>query len=378
MQGCLPHFSLLKEVCEGTTGKRLYVIFRPMQERSNQALCDYWCCLLSIPFAVKNFLRRLLGDTPPASDTSSFAQVKVGRPALGADASGWAPELDIDGLFFNWLFESPCSTDAAPTARSTLELTIIGALQKLCGTEMAGSQLLPRVPSVLPQLLKSLRDENVSSKTLAEHISKDMVLVAELIHEVNSAYFKQADKVSELDNAVRLLGQNGLRLLLAKVSFRPIMNVQSGHLTKMAAPRLWAHADKCAMVAAYLAKTRGQDEFAAYLAGLMQNVGLVVACRMIDYMCPPDKLPRTQQFRLDLINTSRQLSCSIAAQWDFPDTVIDAMRPSSNSKPALCLHQADLLAKIDTLHHHTALQLDDPLLAIDHHPTLTECLRLLA
>jgi HD-like signal output (HDOD) protein len=347
------------------------------------ALCDYRIRLVHAHFAVKNFLRRLLGDTSTSSNAQNADTADSRAPTMPRDAREWLPALDIDELFFNGLFESECVEATNKDMRGSMELTIISALNKLCRTEMAGSQLLPRVPSVLPQLLKSLRDDNVSSKELADHISKDMVLVAELIHEVNSAHFKQADKVTGLDNAVCILGQNGLRLLLAKVSFRPIMNLQSGHLTKIAAPRLWAHADKCATAAGYLAKTRKQNEFAAYLAGLMQNAGLVVACRMIDHMCAPDKLPRTRQFRRELIEASCRLSCSIAAQWDFPEAVIDAMRrqPAEDDIAAqrlvLSLEQADLLAKIDALKRQGILQLDDPTLDIESHAVIAECMELL-
>ena len=76
----------------------------------------------------------------------------------------------------------------------------------------------------MPQILKSLRDENGSNSELAFHIAKDLVLVSELLHEVNAAHFNLAQKIIHLDKALQLLGQNGLRILVAKVAFRLIFN----------------------------------------------------------------------------------------------------------------------------------------------------------
>ena len=41
--------------------------------------------------------------------------------------------------------------------------------------------LLPRAPHVIPQLMKTLRDEGYSSVDVASRISKDVVLTAEVV-----------------------------------------------------------------------------------------------------------------------------------------------------------------------------------------------------
>lgn len=332
--------------------------------------------------SVKNFLRQLFGF----SKKTASKQVVV-RPPVSVDNSPatqrmetapvWQAQVDVDGLFFDWLFHTSEQTRTrANRLDESMERAIIGALEKLNQSELAGSNLLPRVPSVLPQLLKSLREEHVSGAELARHIGKDMVLVAELIQEVNSAYYHPVDKIINLDNAIRMLGQNGLRMLVARVSFRPIIHIGSGHLTKLVTPRIWEHADKCALACRLLAQQRGQDPFGAFLAGLMQNVGLVVACRIIDHVCEPGNIPNSAKFNSALIVAARALSCNIARHWDFPESVIQAIHDSTQpglSGLQLCLQQADTLSKIYLLVQDAQLKPDDPALQLDQDECIRAC-----
>lgn len=290
----------------------------------------------------------------------------------------WQAQVALDTLFFDWLLNSSATGHHRDALKESMEKAIIGALEKLGKSELAGSNLVPRVPSVLPQLLKSLRDEHVSEAELVRHIGKDMVLVAELIHEVNSAYYQPVDRIIDLDKAIRMLGQNGLRMLVAKVSFRPIIHIGSGHLTKLVTPHIWEHADQCALACRHLAQQRGQDPFCGFLAGLMQNVGLVVACRIVDHVCEPESIPDSASFKSAFCVSARVLSCSIARQWGLPDSIIQAIQSASDfdsqlSGLSLSLHQADALSKIYLLVRYARLSETDPALRLDQDAGILAC-----
>ena len=125
-----------------------------------------------------------------------------------------------------------------------------------------------------------------------------------------------------------LLGENGLRMLLARVSFRPIISMQSGHYARMVAPQVWRQAEKCALAASLLSTRMGVNPFEAYLSGLMQNVGLIVAFRLIDHISPDQSLPYSAEFCTRLFTDARTLSSRIAALWDFPPSVAAAIEES--------------------------------------------------
>ncbi len=263
---------------------------------------------------MKNWLMRLFGGG---------AAVETAVPAASAPAAiaAQAPlELDVDAAFLRWL-AGPAPQEAPPRAESL----ILDELARLAATPDAGASLVPRVPAVIPQLLRSLRDESVTGAGLARQIAQDVVLVAEVIREANSPYYRPAAPVKTIEGAIMLLGQNGMRMLLARVSFRPIISMQSGHFARLLAPQIWRQSEQCALAGSLLAPRLRANPFEAYLAGLMENVGLMVALRRIDQIYADPVLPHSDQFCAALCAQARTLSAKIAGVWDFPATVSAAI-----------------------------------------------------
>ena len=77
------------------------------------------------------------------------------------------------------------------------------------------------------------------------------------------------------------------------------------------------------------------DPFEAYLAGLMQNVGLIVALRLFDQLHPDVVLPQSPQFYTALSDHARTLSTRIAQMWEFPASVSGAISQAAQGGPAL-------------------------------------------
>lgn len=260
----------------------------------------------------------------------------------------WQIGKQVEREFESWLLK-----DLPDVTAPHIERTILSALDRLVHSEMSGSHLIPRVPSVLPQILKGLRDTNTSAAGLAQQIAKDVVLVAELMHEVNGAYYHPTTQITSLDHAIQILGFNGLRMLIARTAFRPLIQSQSGTLTKLLAPVIWEHSDKCALAAQILARQRNTDEFHAFLAGLLQNVGLIIALRTVDQTGVAAGLPHSPSFLAAFFSYAGQLSCIVGTQWEFPEDVIhavSALTTGSRQRPLdSCLRQADQLAKIQLL-----------------------------
>jgi HD-like signal output (HDOD) protein len=226
---------------------------------------------------------------------------------------------------------------------------------------------VPRVPEIIPQLLRSLRDESVSGADLARQVGKDPSLAAEVIREANSPFYRSAKPVRTIDAALLVLGQNGLRMLLARAAFRPIAGVQGGRHARQAAPRIWRHTEHCALAASLLAPALRADPFEAYLAGLMQDVGLIVALRLFDQAFDTAALPADANAAAQLQTAARQLSARIALQWELPPPIAAAIlgaipgaaAPAGATPLAQALRQADRIARLRLL-------LDDGLLAASH------------
>lgn len=299
-----------------------------------------------------NWISRLFGGR---KDEDEAAPVPAKPAAAKAAANAAAPAsagtpitaLALNADFYHWL-----TSEVQQAAPQTMEKVIVDELVRLAQNPSAGANLVPRVPAVIPQLLKSLRDESLSGADLARQLAQDVVLVAEVVREANSPYYAPTQPVKTIEGAVMLLGHNGMRMLLARVSFRPIINSQTGQHAKLVAPALWSQAEKCSLAASIIAPGMQASQFEAYLAGLMKNVGLIVAFRLMDQIYPDPAIPQSDGFIRALFITSRSISARIARLWDFPPGVVSAieMEGMPEAPPlAQALALADRVSKIRML-----------------------------
>jgi HD-like signal output (HDOD) protein len=290
---------------------------------------------------MKNWINRLRGG----ADNTDGAKPAV--PAPGAEPDGQVGmAAEIEATYYRWLTAS--AGYAAPAA---VENAILDEVRGLARDPGTAAELVPRVPEVIPQLLRSLHDE-ASNAELARQVAQDVVLVAEVIREANSAYYRPMSPVKTVEAALMMLGQNGLRMLLARVAFRPIIKLQSTGFARVAAPLVWNQSEKCALAASLMAPGLTAGAFEAYLAGLMQNLGLVVGFRLADRVCDDGKVPGSSDFGLQLLDEGRMLSAAIARHWDFPASVADAIAHAGepgeeNLAQALAL--GDRIAKLRLL-----------------------------
>jgi HD-like signal output (HDOD) protein len=302
---------------------------------------------------MKNWINRLKGTTDNATVAAAQA----------IEADGQAADLvaETEASYYRWL--TAARGYAAPPE---IETRILDELRQLVQQPAEAAGLVPRVPEAIPQLLASLRDEDVSIAELARQVAQDVVLVAEVIREANSAYYRPIAPIKNVEAAIMMLGQNGLRMLLARVAFRPLINMEAGGFTREAAPRIWNQSVSCALAASLMAPGLSTGVFEAYLAGLMQNVGLVVAFRLADRVCPDGKVPGSSAFGAELLVCSRQLSAAIAAHWSFPQEVADAIAHAGepgHDNLAEALAQGDRIAKLRLLIDAGVLAEDDALVA---------------
>ncbi|MFL6707800.1 MAG: HDOD domain-containing protein [Massilia sp.] len=274
------------------------------------------------------------GAAAAASSSTAVAEpVTTATPAASPEPDTLIP-IDLPLLFFRTL--AGASVTEVPAATAQL---ILDELARLVAAPQAGADLVPRVPAVIPQLLRSLRDDAVTGADLSRQLAQDVVLVAEVIREANSSYYSPPAPVRTIEGAVMLLGQNGMRMLLARVAFRPIISLQTGRFAHHGAPLVWRESEACALAASLLAPGVGANVFEAYLAGLLHHVGLIVALRLIDRVYSGAALPATPEFAATLLREARTLSARIAALWEFPPAVCQAIEEAGTAAPASPLAQ---------------------------------------
>jgi HD-like signal output (HDOD) protein len=246
------------------------------------------------------------------------------KPAATARAPVSFEQLDrVNSAWDGWLFER---TDAGQSLDiNPFEAQVLEALDAILASQQSGAALVRRMPGLIPQLLQSLRSDSFSGAALSRTISSDVVLVAEVIRLANSSYQGTGTSIGSVEHAVILIGQEGLRQLITGVAFRPIIDIHSGHYTRTLAPRLWEHAERCAVANRHMAAERGIEPFDAFLAGLLHNVGLIVALRIMDQAARGARELGSEVFCARLAQATRALSVSIAREWDFSPAVVQAL-----------------------------------------------------
>ncbi|TFW31013.1 HDOD domain-containing protein [Massilia horti] len=308
---------------------------------------------------MKNWINRLLSGTEDGASPSEAAASHEHVQGHGEPADEMS--AGIDAAYYRWLTGAR-GYDAPPD----IENLILEQVLTLSRNAADAAELVPRVPELIPQLLLSLRDDGVTTGALARQVAQDVVLMAEVIREANSAYYRPITPVKTIEAAIMMLGQNGLRMLLARLAFRPLIKMQSTGFARGAALNVWNQSEKCALAASLMAPGLTAGVFESYLAGLMQNVGLLVAFRLADRVCPTGSVPGSTEFGARLLACSRQLSATIATHWDFPQEVAQSIAHAGapdGSNLARALAQGDRIAKLRMLIDASVLDEDDPLVA---------------
>ena len=308
------------------------------------------------------WIGKLFGGGEGEKTAPVARQAPASDAATQAEAPAPAGSAEIDAVYYRWL-----ASAGWPVASADTERRILAELARLAQAPASGAALVPRVPDIIPQLLRTLRDENMNAADLSRQLAKDVVLVAEVYREANRPAYRpryhSGPPVDSMEAAIMLLGQNGLRMLLARVALRPVLSMQDGALAKRAAPLVWSQSEKCALAASLLAPQARANAFEAYLAGLIENVGLVVALRLVDLACKDGALPQSDEFIAALFDGARTLSARIAELWEFPGTVAEAIaRAGQPDAPALAqtLALADRLSKLRLLVDAARVAAGDP------------------
>jgi HD-like signal output (HDOD) protein len=218
--------------------------------------------------------------TAPAPLAPAAASAVVERPV--EETVPEEPPATRNLRFFCWLIGAQPNAAARPPAGALIG-ELLGRVDEIIASETLRAGLLPRAPHVVPQLMKTLRDERYSSADVADRISRDAVLTAEVVRSATSV-LARGDDGEEIDlaRAVQVIGTQGLRRAIANVVLRPIFDAKGSSLSARAATQIWKDADRKARLAAAFAGHAGLDPFDGYLAGLLHNSGWTAVLRAID------------------------------------------------------------------------------------------------
>jgi len=272
--------------------------------------------------ALKKLITSPQGKTRQGAGMALSAKTpRGGRKSANQAPAGVSPE-EVDTTFYGLLLGVRSPIDSS---LNDFEKKSLRELDRLLASNVSHSTLVPRLPAVIPRIMGALRDEASSASDLASELGRDPVLVSEVLRLANSPYYRVGREITSMERAVCVLGRVGVRQLVTSAAFRPLINLNSGHFTRLSGTLLWDQSEKAAVTCDCIARQQGMDRFNAYLAAIVANVGLTVALRVLDSTFDGRLAPRSTSFHRRLVNRSGQLSGLIAREWGFPKPVLDAL-----------------------------------------------------
>jgi hypothetical protein len=246
---------------------------------------------------MSGFWKRLFAADEPAPERPRLSVVlpwpEESKPQEPVPALSSA---DVQDWFYRLVLGMPGSEAAQMRPQ---EQVMLRRLDELCGGDRFDITTLPRLPEVLPQLLRLLKSDSSDGTKVAKLIGRDPVLVGEVMRVSRSAHYRTARPISSLQHAVVLLGHDGLRQMVTQHVMKPILQASAGML---------AH------------------PFEAYLAGIVCNAGVGAMIRVLDQEAPPTLGVFSRAFLLNFVHLANHLTLRAGKHWELPPNVIVALR----------------------------------------------------
>lgn len=267
-----------------------------------------------------------------ATETSRTA-AKIAAAAIEpAPAAPPAPVPEVTPLTSEETFARLHQLSFGPTASGQAwpasHSEVISATAEVLQGASTEDRYTPRRPSLLPQLLRAVNDEDVSRRELVTIISKDPSLVGNLLKMANSSFYRVSTQaVESIDRAVVILGNDGIRSLIAAALAQPIFQIRGGDFPKF--PEIaWEHTFRTASATVtHTAIVEKSDPFAAQLLGLVAGMAGIVVFRVAldQYEARPKLRPHPAVMASLLDTQSVAVAKRISMSWGLSDRIMAAL-----------------------------------------------------
>ncbi len=213
------------------------------------------------------------------------------------------------------------------------------------------------LPAVAMQVLQLTECPKVDSAALKDCIERDPALVSKILRTVNSSLFGGIRNVTDLNQAIALLGIKPLKLLVLGFSLPD--NLLSG-IENEALADYWKYTLVKALAARELAaRYDGVDPDDAFLAGLLQDIGMLTLLQELgEPYAEFLHQARDEQAELVMLELEtlgfdhRLLSARMLQTWGIPEALWRPIAASTsadaaNSSPTGLQQTASVLATAD-------------------------------
>jgi HD-like signal output (HDOD) protein len=133
---------------------------------------------------------------------------------------------------------------------------------------------IPSLPEVVTQVVRLVNDPNSDARQINAIMMKDAAMAAKMLRMVNSVYYGLAEPVSDLEQAIVILGFKTIRSVALSISVLNMFQQQNANFNMKA---FWAHSAVSACLGRLICdKARICDPEFGFTIGLLKGLGKVI------------------------------------------------------------------------------------------------------
>ncbi|MCC2605826.1 HDOD domain-containing protein [Planctobacterium marinum] len=248
---------------------------------------------------------------------------------------------------------------------NALEKKILIDTNKMLNRPEVMIQHLPQLPQSVTQLKSMLETQDFNLDEFSQIVQREPALASHMVKVANSPMYNHSGKeISNLGHAFMLIGAEGVKEHILMRFFKQLLNIRPIYF-KMFGAKIWDHSLSTAMVAKHIAAKNKLNHEAAYLNGLIHDIGKIMIFQLMVNAfrnASPDESPNSLIFKKLLNEKSMQISVMVAKEWQMPEAVVQAIqdlaltikRPAK-TKMGRVLYEANLVSELVMLHQNSPL-----------------------
>ncbi len=174
------------------------------------------------------------------------------------------------------------------------------------------------------------RDVDYDGREVVACLENDPALAVKILRTINSSRYGLRREVTNLRQAVALLGQRALRLVA--MTFSLVDGLSRGAAGQLCQD-YWRRSITMATLSSRLAKLKGKlDHNDAYSAGLLADLGVLILAQvkqdeyvdLVQSVSHGPELIRAEQEKYGF--THAELGAQLLTRWGFPESLMEAAR----------------------------------------------------
>jgi HD-like signal output (HDOD) protein len=195
---------------------------------------------------------------------------------------------------------------------------------------------MPSLPLTALKIIKLANDINSTPQDMLETIKVDPVITGKVLQMINSSYFGLSSTVSDLRQALVMLGFNTIKNLALTSALLQTMKTKGSGSSRLDLDGLWLHSLAVAVTAKIIARTAKlprlqHDEF--FIIGLLHDIGRIFIFQFLseEYVQVLDKAQEEglsiEEAETSILSmTAPEAGGLLADKWQLPSNMLHGVK----------------------------------------------------